>query len=154
MRAAFDAAHIVMSARDAGRARFAHTAASITAIGVVGDELVVGQVGECRAYRVRDDRVELLAPDHTLATLIGTDDAFARGVVTRVVGFGELAVDVVSLVADAGDRVVICTRAIWQRDDRLSFVAALAAATDHAALDAITARCADQRDAAALVIAR
>lgn len=93
--------------------------------------VAIGHVGDSRAYRIRDDVLEQLTPDHSLvgelvrAGRLSTDEAEQhphRSVITRAVGT-EPIVDVhtETLVALPGDRYLICSDGLTDlvRDERI-----------------------------------
>jgi protein phosphatase len=92
---------------------------TISAALVIGDELVVGQVGDSRIYQIRGDKTCQITEDHTLIAwqikqgLISPDEAKTsphRNVITRAVGNREY-VEVDTRVVDiqAGDRYLLCS---------------------------------------------
>lgn len=104
----------------------AHFGASVTACGLSGGEsLAIAQVGDCRAYRHRARKLELLVPDHTLSTAMAAsgkvDDnpKFHSGIVAHLLGHGDLHVDSVTVTVEAGDTIVLCSKSVWTRGDGL-----------------------------------
>jgi protein phosphatase len=96
---------------------------TITAIGLVntgeGDHLVLANVGDSRAYRLRGGRLEQLTVDHSVA-----EELVARGeltpaeaevhphrhILTRALGVAaEVDVDVWEVVPQEADRLVLCS---------------------------------------------
>jgi serine/threonine protein phosphatase PrpC len=103
---------------------FAHFTGSLTACHIGPDSLAVIQVGSCRAYLIRERRIELITPDHTLATVLAAegraDDVtrFHRGVVLSVLGFSdELGVTEARREGRPGDRLLLCSDGLWAADD-------------------------------------
>jgi serine/threonine protein phosphatase PrpC len=90
-----------------------------TAAGISGNSLVVGHVGDSRAYIVRPRSIEQITADHTLAAELrdagrsGTAvPQSAHHVLTRCLGSqADVQVDVTGRVVrlDAGDAVVLCS---------------------------------------------
>ena len=87
-----------------------------TAAAIAGMTLCIGHVGDSRAYLLREDRVEILTRDHTLAAelqLVAGSEAplEARNVLTRCLGTrAEVEIDVSRPVSlQAGDVLVLCT---------------------------------------------
>ncbi len=87
-----------------------------TAAALAGMTLTVGHVGDSRAYLLREDSVEILTRDHTLAAelqLVAGSEAplEARNVLTRCLGTrAEVEIDVSRRVTlQAGDVLVLCT---------------------------------------------
>ena len=86
---------------------------------IVGDQLLIGHVGDSAAYLLRDDDLEKLTIDHTIAQeLIDRQGESTRDVIppeyshtlTRCVGQGEnLRVDSKSTTIKPGDRLLLCT---------------------------------------------
>ena len=88
-----------------------------------GTRLVVGHVGDSRAYRLRGTTIERLTGDHSVveeARRAGmTDDmvnmAGFRHMLTRAVGMpGELGADVAVGSLRAGDVLLLCSDGIWE----------------------------------------
>ncbi len=90
-----------------------------TAVGVTGHSLVVGHVGDSRAYVVRPNSIEKITDDHTLAAELagmGQDETRvpenARHVLTRCLGNQpDVQVDVSGRLVrlEDGDSVVLCS---------------------------------------------
>lgn len=86
---------------------------------VAGSQLLVGHVGDSRAYRWRDGRLERLTRDHSLlqeridAGLMTAEEAAAsrrRHIVTRAVGVeAEVQLEVQAVDAHPGDIVLLCS---------------------------------------------
>jgi len=79
----------------------------------------LAHVGDSRAYRLRDDRLELLTQDHTwvneqvVAGFLSKEQARdhpLKNVVTRALGGEtEVAVDVREIALEPGDRLLLCS---------------------------------------------
>ena len=92
---------------------------TLTILQIVGDQLLIGHIGDSAAYLLRDDDLERLTIDHTMAQeLIDRQGESAREVIppeyshtlTRCVGQGEnLRVDSKSITIQPGDRILLCT---------------------------------------------
>jgi protein phosphatase len=92
---------------------------TLTACAVVGAELIVGHVGDSRAYLFRRGRLHPLTRDQTMARLLADlgeiesreiDDHHLSHVLTQAVGAGEeLAVDVRHLPVRDGDRLLLAS---------------------------------------------
>ncbi len=92
---------------------------TISAALVVGDEIVIGQVGDSRIYQIRGDDTMQITEDHTLIAwqikqgLISPQEAKTsphRNVITRAVGnreYVEVDTRVVSIAT--GDRYLLCS---------------------------------------------
>jgi PPM family protein phosphatase len=96
---------------------------TLTAAVLENDSLVVGHVGDCRIYRVRKGRINVLTNDHTMATdllklrLITTKQAEnhpGRHQLTRSVG-GEpfLRTDIIREQIQPDDIYLICSDGLW-----------------------------------------
>ena len=92
---------------------------TLTILQIVGDQLLIGHIGDSAAYLLRDDDLERLTIDHTMAQeLIERQGESAREVIppeyshtlTRCGGQGEnLRVDSKSITIKPGDRILLCT---------------------------------------------
>jgi protein phosphatase len=164
MRVALDDAHQLMLAMAEAYAQRmdappAHFSASITAVAIEGAALALVQVGSARAYRWRDGELELLAPDHTLATMLAAVDPERarahRRVVVSVLGITpQLRVATRTVDVRDGDVIVLCTDGVWMSEDGDASVRALAQADDEARVRAIVDAAAErtQDDASAIVL--
>ena len=93
------------------------TTASV--VQLVGEMIVVGQVGDSRVYLARDGAVTQLTEDHTWQNLLVQQGRLtprqARGragknIITRAVGLREFVeVDILVLPVQPGDRVLLCS---------------------------------------------
>jgi protein phosphatase len=107
-------------------AREGNEAHPITGIGstltigqIVGDQLLIGHVGDSAAYLLRRDRLDQLTIDHTMAQeLIDRQGESAHDhmppeyphTLTRCVGQGdEFRVDQTRITVKPGDRLLLCT---------------------------------------------
>jgi len=92
---------------------------TITAALVVDGRIAVGHVGDSRAYRIRDGKIEQLTEDHSLVadlvrsgriTAEEADTHPQRSVITRALGT-DLEVDVDTFTVDAqpGDLFLLCS---------------------------------------------
>jgi protein phosphatase len=92
---------------------------TVTAALLVEGAVVVGHVGDSRAYRLREDRLEQLTEDHSLvADLVRSgrlspeeaDTHPQRSVITRALGTdAEVDVDTFTVDAEAGDLFLLCS---------------------------------------------
>lgn len=92
---------------------------TLTACAVIGSELIVGHVGDSRAYLFRRGRLHPLTRDQTMARLLADlgeiesreiEDHHLSHVLTQAVGAGEeLAVDVRHLPIRDGDRLLLAS---------------------------------------------
>jgi PPM family protein phosphatase len=105
--------------RAAGDAQVSGMGTTITAALVGGDALVIGHVGDSRAYRLRSGTFEQLTDDHSLvADLVRSgrltpEEADAhpqRSVITRALGTDrEVDVDTFVVPVEAGDLFLLCS---------------------------------------------
>ncbi len=92
---------------------------TITAALVVGNSLVIGQVGDSRVYQIRGGEASQITEDHTLIAwqikqgIITADEAKTsphRNVITRAVGNRDyVEVDTLVLEIEPGDRYLLCS---------------------------------------------
>ncbi len=93
---------------------------TLTVAGTLGNDLVIGHVGDSRAYLLRGGNLMQLTTDHTLAQALidagvaGRDDPAARSmrhVLTAALGSLEEGAEaqVQSLKLSRGDRLLLCT---------------------------------------------
>lgn len=99
-----------------------------------GHRLVVGHVGDSRLYRLRDDRLELLTQDHSVAEEarragMSGDEVDATGfrhMLTRAVGMpGELGAELSEWRIRAGDVLLLCSDGVWEPQSEAQIVEAL-----------------------------
>ena len=91
---------------------------TVTALLVSGRNTFIAHVGDSRCYLVRRSRIYQVSEDHSLvneqlkAGAITPDEARHsrfKNIITRSVGFeADVAVDMMGLEVEAGDRLVIC----------------------------------------------
>jgi len=99
----------------------AHATTSLTALYLAtGDRLAVLQVGSSRAYLVRDGKLHVPVPEHTLATTLAAEgrsvDEFPASwrVVTRLLGFSDhVTADQAMVALEPGDMFVLCSDGAW-----------------------------------------
>jgi len=94
-----------------------------------GAQLVLGHVGDSRAYRLRHGVLQRLTEDHSVieearraGMTDGVDIAGFRHMLTRAVGMpGDLGADVATSTLWPGDVVLLCSDGVWepQTDDDL-----------------------------------
>jgi protein phosphatase len=92
---------------------------TMVAMAAVGSDAVIGYVGDSRAYRLRDGRMERLTSDHSWVNeqvkmgLLTDEDAQRhpmRNIVTRALGNRvDVAVDLVRDAMQAGDVYLLCS---------------------------------------------
>ena len=98
---------------------FTGTGSTLTIGQIVGDQLLIGHIGDSAAYILRGEDLEKLTIDHTMAQeLINREGESARAVMpkeyshtlTRCVGQGEtLRVDNARITIEPSDRLLLCT---------------------------------------------
>ncbi|MGZ0654347.1 PP2C family protein-serine/threonine phosphatase [Coraliomargarita sp. W4R53] len=98
---------------------FTGTGSTLTIGQIVGDQLLIGHVGDSAAYLLRGEILEKLTIDHTMEQeLIQRQGESARAVMppeyphtlTRCIGQGEtLRVDNKRITVEAGDKLLLCT---------------------------------------------
>jgi protein phosphatase len=96
---------------------------TISAVALAGDRLTVAHVGDCRLYRLRDGRLDILTRDHTMAMemlrlrMISPEQAAehpGRYQLTRSLGASPLLhVDTVREKVMAGDAYLLCSDGLW-----------------------------------------
>ena len=105
-----------LSVKDHSRSGMGTT---LTAALVEGDEVVIGHVGDSRAYRFRDGELSLLTSDHSLVeelrrqgrlTEEEAEDHPQRSIITRALGpESEVEVDTLTVSARPGDVYLLCS---------------------------------------------
>jgi PPM family protein phosphatase len=111
---------------------------TLTAIAILGEStLLIGHVGDSRAYRVRDGVLEQLTEDHSLVEELVREGRLSpeeaevhprRNVITRSIGIeADVDVDLYTVDARTGDRIIICSDGLTTmvRDDDVLHVAQL-----------------------------
>lgn len=98
---------------------FTGSGSTLTVAQLVGDQLLIGHVGDSAAYLLRGDDLEKLTIDHTMAQeLIDRKGEAAHAIMppeyphtlTRCVGQGdELRVDQTRITVEIGDYFLLCT---------------------------------------------
>jgi PPM family protein phosphatase len=93
---------------------------TLTAVAIVGDaSLLIGHVGDSRAYRIRDRVITRLTDDHSLVEELVREGRISpeeaevhprRAVITRALGIDpDVEVDLYTVEARTGDRILICS---------------------------------------------
>ena len=92
---------------------------TLTAAMVDGDDIVIGHVGDSRAYRYRDGELSLLTSDHSLVEELRrqgrltdeqAEDHPQRSIITRALGpEHEVDVDTMTFRAKPGDVYLLCS---------------------------------------------
>lgn len=103
-----------------------------------GGSIAIGHVGDSRAYRLRDDGLEQLTPDHSLvgelvrAGRLSAEEAEQhphRSVITRAVGTEpSVDIDTFTVTAAPGDLYLICSDGLTDivRDEQIAEILAAA----------------------------
>lgn len=96
---------------------------TLTTVVLEQDSLTIGHVGDCRLYKVRGGRIELLTRDHSLANdllqlhLITPEQAWqhpGRHQLTRSVGADLfLRIDLIRQQVEPGDTYLLCSDGLW-----------------------------------------
>ncbi len=116
---------VIEAARD-GRGK-AGMGTTMTAATVAGDELVVAQVGDSRAYLLHDGVLQRLTRDHSLVAELVQQGRITeqearyhpqRSVITRALGSDPaMRPDIYSLNVVAGDRLMLCSDGLYSMVD-------------------------------------
>ena len=95
------------------------TTITAAVVDTAGDRVVIGHVGDSRAYRIRDGIIQRLTRDHSLVeemrrrgqiTAAEAEDHPQRSIITRALGpEPDVDVDVQSVAADPGDLFLLCS---------------------------------------------
>ena len=119
LRAAVLAANEQLARRIAGDAHLSGMATTLSAMLLAGQRVVVSNVGDCRAYLIRNGTMTQITDDHSWvaeqvrAGALTIDAARMhpwRSVVTRALtGFAPLEIDVVELETQPGDLLLLCS---------------------------------------------
>ena len=124
---------------------------TVTAALVEEGRIVIGHVGDSRAYRLRHDRLEQLTDDHSLVAdlvrggRISPEEANThpqRSVITRALGTDpEVDVDSLSVEVEAGDVFLICSDGLTTMvaDDEILEILARAKSLEQAGKDLVKA---------------
>jgi PPM family protein phosphatase len=100
---------------------------TLVVLTLVGDEIVIANVGDSRAYRLLDGDLEQLTEDHSLVEdlvrqgQLSPEEARShpqRNIVTRALGIGlDVDVDVFHRPARVGDRYLLCSDGLFNEVD-------------------------------------
>jgi PPM family protein phosphatase len=132
--------------RDPARAGMGTT---IVAVLIDGDQLVIGHVGDSRAYVWRGGELRQLTEDHTWLNAIGqTEEALAhhplRHVLTNGIGMGaDLTPTLTQDRLRPGDRWLVCTDGVHGQLDHASLAVVLGGGTAEAAAQTAIRRALD-----------
>ena len=96
---------------------------TLTTVVVEQDSITIGHIGDCRLYKVRRGRIELLTRDHSMANdllqmhLITQEQAWqhpGRHQLTRSVGADLfLRTDLIRQQIEPGDTFLLCSDGLW-----------------------------------------
>ena len=119
LREALERANRAILERAAGDVALSGMGTTLTVVEIGADDALIAHVGDSRAYRVRDGRLELLTVDHTVVQgyveLGQISRAQARThryrhILTRALGTDEaLEVDVLRVPLRPGDLLLLCS---------------------------------------------
>jgi serine/threonine protein phosphatase PrpC len=120
LHAAITRANLAVLARAAGDDELTGMGTTLTAvIAVGGRQLLIGHVGDSRAYVLHDGELRRATDDHSLVEELVREGRLTpeqaeahpqRAIVTRALGVDDdVDVDLYTLEVDAGDRVVLCS---------------------------------------------
>ena len=124
---------------------------TVTAALVEGSRIVIGHVGDSRAYRLREGRLEQLTNDHSLVAdlvrggRISPEEAEIhpqRSVITRALGTDrEVDVDSVAVDAEPGDVYLLCSDGLTTMvtDEEILDIVGRAKSLDNAGKDLVKA---------------
>jgi len=124
---------------------------TITVLATTADQELIGQVGDSRAYLVRNHQLLRLTEDHSLVEELVREGRITpaqaqvhpqRSVITRALGIHEtVEVDVFALRLRRGDRIVLCSDGLTSmvRDDTIARVVEREADPDRAATELVAA---------------
>jgi PPM family protein phosphatase len=110
---------------------------TLTAVAILGEStLLIGHVGDSRAYRIRDGAITQLTEDHSLVEELVREGRITpeeaevhpqRAIITRALGIDpNIEVDLYTVEAHTGDRILICSDGLsgMLRDEEMLRVAA------------------------------
>lgn len=158
LEAARRAADAVRPSTWEGYDSYAHFVGSLTVCAVGRDTVIVAQIGQCRAYRLSDGCAELLARDHTLASVLEASAASPEEVeqarrdhshvVVAFLGGETLPLNVVEVAHPA--RLALVTDGVWRCEAALG---KLSHASTQQDVQRVVAECASTsgQDATAVV---
>ena len=166
LRQAFHAANLAVYDHARENPDAFNLQSTATALLLSADQVSIGHVGDCRAYRVRNGTAEVFTTDHTRAMemtrlrIITPEQARwhpARSQLTRSLGAEVMVhVDVARQSLQVGDTWVVCSDGVWSEVSRVDIADAVAGAHPEAAAQAL-ARVAVDREASdnvTVVVAR
>ena len=135
LRQAFHAANLAVYDHARANPEAFNLQSTATALLISGDQVTIGHVGDCRAYRVRDGVAEVFTTDHTRAMemmrlrIITPEQAKghpARSQLTRSLGAEVMVhVDVSRQPLRLGDTWVVCCDGVWSEVARTEIAEAV-----------------------------
>ncbi|WP_159887066.1 Stp1/IreP family PP2C-type Ser/Thr phosphatase [Paenibacillus puerhi] len=119
MRAAIEAANGKIFEFASEREHYHGMGTTVVAVLASRDHAVIGHIGDSRAYRVRDEQIELLTEDHSLVNELVKNGQITReeaehhprrNVLTRALGTeSSIEVDVQEISWQPGDVLLLCS---------------------------------------------
>ena len=102
---------------------------TLTAINMIGDEVIVGHVGDSRCMRYRNSRLHPLTEDHAVQE--------PRSLLTRCIGAGQEIeeIDILRYPTKVGDAFIMMTDGVWNVVDKACLGRSLRAKTAQEASD-------------------
>jgi protein phosphatase len=137
--------------RASAESDFSGMGTTVTAALLIGGRVILGHVGDSRAYRIRNGELEQLTEDHSLVgdlmrsgrlTQEEADAHPQRSVITRALGTDpEVDIDMVTADAAPGDRFLLCSDGLTTMvgDDDILGILAAAPTLDDAARELVRA---------------
>jgi protein phosphatase len=108
---------------------------TLTVAGMLGNHLVVGHVGDSRAYLIRDDKIKQLTKDHTVAQAlidagVSPDDPVSSSLqhlLTAALGAldAEVEPEVNRWTLSAGDQILLCSDGLTKMVDDNAILSAV-----------------------------
>ncbi|HET9599799.1 MAG TPA: Stp1/IreP family PP2C-type Ser/Thr phosphatase [Anaeromyxobacteraceae bacterium] len=139
LRAAVEGACLSIYRAAQGDPALAGMGTTVTAALLAGPNAFVAHVGDSRCYLVRRGRIYQVSEDHSLvneqlkAGAITADEARHsrfKNIITRSVGFeADVAVDMIGVEVEAGDRLVVCCDGLTNLVDDAEILSVLGTAT-------------------------
>ncbi|MSO38445.1 MAG: Stp1/IreP family PP2C-type Ser/Thr phosphatase [Acidimicrobiia bacterium] len=107
---------------------------TLTAAVPVGNQIIIGHVGDSRAYLLRDGELQRISVDHSLVEELIAEGKITeeqaithpqRSIITRALGIGDsVAVDEYAVTPAPGDRLLLCSDGLtgMLRDPQISAI--------------------------------
>ena len=119
LRRAVESANSAIFERASANRNMSGMGTTITALAVENGEAYIAQVGDSRAYLLRDRQLQRITTDHTLVEelvnkgIITPKEARVhpkRNIITRALGTSErVNIDILNVKIQAGDRFLLCS---------------------------------------------